>query len=90
MTITVHDENEALVENATVVGTWSGPVSGSSSCLTDVNGRCQVKSPKVPNGDPSVHFTVDDITHDTLSYDASANHDPDGDSDGTTIEVLRP
>ena len=36
---------------------------------------------------PSVDFTVDNVSHATLGYDAAENHDPDGDSDGTTLTV---
>ena len=35
-------------------------------------------------------MTVDGVTHGSLSYDAGANTDPDGDSDGTTIFLSRP
>jgi hypothetical protein len=35
-------------------------------------------------------FTVTSLSHPTLAYDPAANHDPDGDSDGTTISVLKP
>jgi hypothetical protein len=33
----------------------------------------------------SVRLTIDGVSHETLAYGASANHDPDGDSDGTTV-----
>ena len=32
-------------------------------------------------------FTADVVTHATLFYDPTANHDPDGDSDGPMIHV---
>jgi hypothetical protein len=33
---------------------------------------------------------VTDVSAGGLTYDPAANTDPDGDSDGTTITVLRP
>jgi hypothetical protein len=36
-----------------------------------------------------VTFTVNGIAHATLAYAAGENHDPDGDSDGTTITVSK-
>jgi hypothetical protein len=35
-------------------------------------------------------FTVNSITQPTLGYEPADNADPDGDSDGTVIVVLRP
>jgi hypothetical protein len=32
-------------------------------------------------------FTVDSVDHAALLYDPGANHDPDGDSNGTSIIV---
>jgi hypothetical protein len=33
---------------------------------------------------------VDDVIHDSLTYQAIDNSDPDGDSDGTTITASNP
>jgi hypothetical protein len=30
------------------------------------------------------------VTHATRTYDSAGNHDPDGDSDGTSMTVFRP
>lgn len=38
----------------------------------------------------SVTFTVNDVTHATLTYESAGNHDPDSDSDGTSITVSKP
>jgi hypothetical protein len=38
----------------------------------------------------SVVLTVEGVSHATLSYDPAANHDPDGDSDGTSISIHSP
>jgi hypothetical protein len=87
VTVTVHDEAHAAVSSATVSGTWSDGSSGS--CTTDGAGACVVSSAKLDKTAASTIFTVDSVSHATLSYDAAANHDPDPDSDGTTITVSK-
>lgn len=90
VTITVLDDLGNPVANATVDGNWSGGTSGSSSCSTDGSGVCSVTSGKIRKNKSSATFTVGDISHGTLSYDAAANGDPDGDSNGTAISVSKP
>jgi hypothetical protein len=90
--VSVHDEAENPLANASVSGSWSsGNPLGEASCITDRNGQCSVTSPKLPSSTSSVTFSVDNVTHATVSsYDTAANHDPDGDSDGTSITVSAP
>jgi len=90
VTITVHDANHNLVEGATVSGIWSGGYSGTASCTTDSNGQCSVTSGGIPKRNGSTTFMVEGVTHSSLEYDATANHDPDGDSGGTSITVYKP
>ena len=86
VTVVVHDEADAAVSGATVVGTWSGGITGSGSCVTNTSGVCSLSSIRIGLGSPTVTFTVDSITSGS-AYDAGANHDPDGDSDGTSISI---
>ena len=67
---TVHDENHDPVANATVSGVWDPIGFGMAEfeCVTDVAGRCQVRSATLPTADQEMTFTVDDITHATLTY----------------------
>jgi len=92
VTITVHDASHNLLADATVSGTWIGGYSGTDSCTTDSSGQCSVISGSIPKRNGSVTFTVDGVTHATLSYEyePADNHDPDGDSDGTSITVFKP
>lgn len=90
VTIEVHDANHTPIANATVSGTWSGGSSGSGECTTASNGRCSINSSTMWRFYSSTTFTVDNVTHADLSYTAGDNHDPDGDSDGTSITVSRP
>jgi len=89
--ITVRDDNGEPVANATVTGDWgSSGASGSDSCTTDDNGTCRVKSDRIKNIYTVVTFSVRNLTHSTLSYEASLNGDADGDSGGTTYWVNKP
>jgi len=91
VTVEVHDANHNPVADATVSGTWSGGSSGSGECTTGSDGRCSINSNNIwVFSGSSTTFTVDDATHTSLSYAAADNHDPDGDSDGTSITVSRP
>ncbi len=88
--ITVHDESHAPVSNATVSGSWSNGVRGTGSCVTDSAGMCVIVRSGIRTQSTSVTFSITGITHGTLVYGASNNHDPDGDSDGTVIVIPAP
>jgi PKD domain/WD40-like Beta Propeller Repeat/Abnormal spindle-like microcephaly-assoc'd, ASPM-SPD-2-Hydin len=87
-TITVHDKNHSPVANATVSGSWSSGATGS--CTTNAGGQCAAPRSTIPKSTGSVIFTVANVTHATITYNSSDNHDPDGESNGTTITVHRP
>nr|MBC8872255.1 S8 family serine peptidase [Planctomycetota bacterium] len=89
VTITVHDAAENLVVDAEVGGSWSGGVSGDASCITDATGTCTVERSGIHKKAGVVTFTVDSVTG-SLSYDPGDNHDEDGGSDGTSINVNKP
>jgi hypothetical protein len=76
------------VDGASVQGAWSTGVQ--VSCTTGSAGTCTVDLTGLLKRDGSVQFEVTDVTAAPLTYDSSANGDPDGDSDGTTITVLKP
>lgn len=88
--VAVHDDTHIPVEGATVTGVWDFGGEGSSSCTTDASGRCTVQSKRFNRFDIGVFFDVTNVTHGSLDYQSGANHDPDGDSDGTEIIVWQP
>ena len=92
VTITVFDANQQLVEEAKIFGTWSNVKH--VDCTTDDNGQCSLTSDKFKNAEVNdITFTVDNVTHDEIliySYEAGANADPDGDSDGTSVTINKP
>lgn len=83
----VHSAGHGRVSGALVTLDVSG--IGSRSCETTPAGTCTVLV-AVPYSVPSVTFTVTGVTKNGFPYEPTANHDPDGDSDGTVIVVNQP
>jgi len=73
-TITVHDQDCAVLAGVTVDITWSGCVSGSDSGVTDETGTVMFTSAVNPAGGT---FTccVDDLTKSGYPYNSGANHE---------------
>lgn len=90
ITITVHDANHNPVANATVSGNWSNGISGTASCTTNSNGQCTVSKSNISNGNQTVTLTINNVTRSGFIYTAASNHDPDGSSTGTRIDINRP
>ena len=53
------------------------------------NGTCIVFFPSLRRATKSVSFRVTSVTMPERTYDPSANHDPDGGSNGTAVTVRR-
>jgi PKD repeat protein len=87
VTIAVQDSSESAVTGALVEGAWSNGASGSDSCTTNASGQCSVTVSGLKKNVSSVTWTVTDVTSGVGAYAPGDNHDPDGDSDGTTIVV---
>ena len=85
--IRVHDANETPLANVTVYGNWTNGTSGSSSCVTNASGYCTVTKTRLSSMRLSVTFTVTGLAKSSMTYQSSANHDPDGDSNGTSILI---
>ena len=90
VTIYVHDVNENPVSGVTVTGAWSSGVSGATSCTTDAAGSCVITSSNINTKITSAVFSVLDISAFGYTYTSASNHDPDGDSSGTSIPILSP
>lgn len=88
--IAVHNTSEGPVAGAVASGAWSEGISGSVSCVTNTSGQCSVTNNRLRSTIPSVTFTVSNVTLAGNTYNASANHDPDGDSNGTSITFSQP
>lgn len=84
--VVVHDDLE--VPNAGVQVAVRFGANASLTCTTNDLGRCSV-SKRYQTSKAKVTATVLGLVGQ-LPYDGSANHDADGDSNGTSIVVLRP
>ncbi len=87
VTVTVHDDLDMAVADATV--SFSVSDGTTRSCTTDATGTCSVTSRRQSSDAAFIDFAVVSIAHATLTYRGSDNHDSDGDSDGTAI-TLKP
>jgi serine protease AprX len=90
VTIYVHNNLEQAVSNATVTAKWSNGTTGTITCTTDASGKCTVTKTGLSNRTASVTLTITKVTKSPLAYNSSSNHDPDGESNGTTIVVSKP
>jgi dipeptidyl aminopeptidase/acylaminoacyl peptidase len=85
VTITLHDGKHGPVANATVSGSWGTGETGV--CTTDSTGRCVVSKSAIHKSTKSVAFTMVSATSSKFFYGSADNHDPDGDSNGTSVTV---
>jgi PKD repeat protein len=88
VTITVHTSSHGPLANAAVSGAWNGGSTGS--CTTNASGQCAVSRSGISRNTGSVSFTVTNVALGAFVYKPASNHDPDGDSNGTTISVIKP
>lgn len=88
ITITIHDGSHRPLANAVVSGTWTDASIGS--CTTNANGQCAISKAGIAKKTGSVNFSVTNVSLSSFVYKPADNHDPDGDSNGTTISVTRP
>ena len=68
---------------------WTNGATGTTSCTTNTSGVCSVTK-SLGNSVVSVTLTVTNATKTSFTYTAGANHDPDGESNGTVIVVSKP
>jgi hypothetical protein len=90
VTITVHDVNHNPLANARVEGVWGGGFTGNDSCVTNSSGSCSITTRKAGSNSTTVTFTITNVSYASQPYLSSTNHDADGDSNGTTITILKP
>ena len=85
--VTIHDADHNALEGSVVTGTWTSGLA-VDECTTDWAGQCLLLS--TFNRKRSVTLTVANIDFTGFTYDPDANHDADGDSDGTSITIRKP
>jgi PKD repeat protein len=84
--IAVHTSKHTPVRSALVSASWSDGTL--ASCITDLNGYCAIGREYSPSKSV-VSLSVTGVTKDNYVYVPAANHDPDGDSNGTMIAISR-
>ena len=89
ITAVVHDTGERPVAGATVTAAWTGAVVKTSTCVTDVTGKCVLKSGTLSYGRSWVTLNVTAIVAPGNVYDPSANHNQTG-ARIATITMNRP
>ena len=87
VTVRVHDENHAPVNNVAVTGQWG--TGGTSNCTITAGGQCLMESSPMAKKNGTVEFSILSVTAGGSDYLPGENHDPDGDSDGTSILVAK-
>jgi serine protease AprX len=85
--VLVHDQDHALVAGAIVKGKW--PNGTTATCTTNTSGLCRI-SRKLARSKASIAFTVTNVSSSVGAYKATLNHDPDVDSNGTKITLVKP
>jgi hypothetical protein len=88
VTIRIDTFSHAARSGAIVRGTWGNGLT--STCTTSAAGTCSVGSGSLARKTQSTSFQVTSVTVGDLVYNPSANHDPDGSSNGTLIAINRP
>lgn len=86
VTIAVRSSRGEPVPGAAVTGDLDGD---RVQCTTGDDGTCAISKAKISQGTGQITFTVIDVSG-SLTYDRAANADPDGDSNGTVIEIPQP
>ncbi len=87
---TVHDGDDTPVAGVHVDGTWGGGANGNGTCVTGASGTCSVTITGLKRNRDTATFTVTALSSGDAAFDGAANHDPDGDSNGSTITLTRP
>jgi len=86
--ITAHDSRHTPVGGVSVRGLWNG-ANPEVGCVTSAAGMCSVVLSNLPNPTKAVSFAVTGMTLSGYVYKSSANHDPDGSSNGFSVAVKR-
>jgi len=90
VTVAVHGADHQPAPGVQVSGTFEqGGQSLPRSCTTDDRGVCPVDSGQFPSNEGKATFTVTSASKAGLTYAPASNHDPDGDSNGTTINLAK-
>jgi dipeptidyl aminopeptidase/acylaminoacyl peptidase len=86
VTISVHSGSHQPVANALVTASWSS--GGAVSCTTNAAGSCAFTKSNLTQ-QATLTLTVTNVQKALFVYQSQGNHDPDGDSNGTTVTISK-
>ncbi|MCZ7640293.1 MAG: Ig-like domain-containing protein [Verrucomicrobia bacterium] len=88
VTATIHDGDHHAIEGATVSIAWS--TGATATGVTDATGKATFTLNSISKQVAAVALAIQGVSYLGLTYSLMENHDPDADSDGTTITVNKP
>jgi PKD repeat protein len=89
ITVAVHGADERPIAGAAVTAAWSGAVVKTSTCVTDITGKCVLKSGTLSYGRSTVTLNVTTVTSPYGAYNPAPNHNQTG-TPTTTFTLIRP
>jgi len=66
-------QDDSPVSGVTVAGNWGDGASGSSNCMTTVDGSCAMQKNNLKHNVVSVSFTITDMAKPGMTYDPAQN-----------------
>lgn len=92
LTVKIESATHAALPSASVSlrVTGSAGYSATGSCTTGTAGTCSLSTGRVSGSNTTITWTVTGVTRSGYTYDSAANHDPESDSNGTSITVNKP
>ncbi len=86
VTVKVRSASGQSVPGVIVSGRWANGTT--TTCVTGNNGACTTQGPTQSKSTPSVTYSINSVSKPGMSYNASANSDSDGDSNGSVIVIV--
>ena len=90
VTVTVVNSLGQAMEDVAITGFWSDNPTTPVTIYTDATGKVTITRTNINKNTSSLTFTISNLSLVGYTYDALANHDDEGDSDGTEILILKP
>jgi PKD repeat protein len=89
VTAVIHGLNERAIAGATVTAVWSEAVVKTVTCVSDLDGRCTLKSGTLSYRRGTVTLKVTSVVAPGSVYDAPASHDQAG-IQTPSLTLIRP
>ena len=90
VTVTIVNSFGQVMTGVTITGFWGDDPTTPITISTNATGKATIFRYNINKNTSSLTFTISNLSLAGYAYDAAANHDDEGDSDGTEILVLTP